>query len=122
MASHPSSLGMIAIGAVLKRSLKDESLSRKIHNRSVLEISLLATEKPLSQMAPLKSAEIKRRPQNTRPNQLALISGKINSQTMNSFWFTRKQAGDKDRLKDFGRAVVANEWLKDNDPEGVASG
>jgi hypothetical protein len=87
MASHPSSLGTIAIGATLKRSSKDESLSRKIHNRSVLEISLLATEKPLSQMAPLKSAEIKRRPQNTRPNQLALISGKINSQTMNSFWF-----------------------------------
>ena len=41
MASHPSLLGMIAIGAVLKRSLVAESLSRKIHNRSALEILFL---------------------------------------------------------------------------------
>jgi hypothetical protein len=50
-ASHPSWLGMIAIGAALKRSSKDESLSRKIHNRSAPEILVLAMEKPLSQMA-----------------------------------------------------------------------
>jgi hypothetical protein len=53
-ASQPSWLGMIAIGAALKRSSKDESLSRKIHNRSALEILVLAMEKPLSQMALLK--------------------------------------------------------------------
>jgi hypothetical protein len=52
-ASQPSWLGIIAIGAALKRSSKDESLSRKIHNRSALEISVLAMEKPLSQMEPL---------------------------------------------------------------------
>ena len=35
---------MIAIGAALKRSSSDASLSRKIHNKSVLEILVLATE------------------------------------------------------------------------------
>jgi hypothetical protein len=50
-ASQPSWLEMIAIGAALKRSSKDESLSRKIHNRSALEILVLAMEKPLPQMA-----------------------------------------------------------------------
>jgi hypothetical protein len=53
MASHPSSLGMIAIGATLKRSLIIESLSRKIHNRSALAILVLTMAKPLAQKAQL---------------------------------------------------------------------
>jgi hypothetical protein len=53
MASHPSSLGMIAIGAVLNRSLTDESLSRKIHNRSALAILILTIAKTFLQIAEL---------------------------------------------------------------------
>jgi hypothetical protein len=33
---------------------------------------------------------------------------------------TSKQVGDLEHLKVFESEVVANEWLKDNDPEGVA--
>jgi hypothetical protein len=50
IASHPSSLGMIAIGAVLKRSLMDESLSRKIHNRSALAILILTMKNLLQKV------------------------------------------------------------------------
>ena len=33
---------------------------------------------------------------------------------------TRKQVGDRDHLKVFASETVADEWFRENDPEGVA--
>ncbi|MDB5611134.1 MAG: hypothetical protein JWP25_8034 [Bradyrhizobium sp.] len=42
---------------------------------------------------------------------------------MKTVWIyidTSKQVGDIDYLKVFANSGVANEWLEENDPEGVA--
>jgi hypothetical protein len=42
---------------------------------------------------------------------------------MTTVWIyvdTSKQVGDRDHFKVFANADAADEWLKDNDPEGVA--
>jgi hypothetical protein len=42
---------------------------------------------------------------------------------MTTVWIyvdTSKDIGDRDHLKVFESEAAANEWLKDNDPEGVA--
>ena len=44
---------------------------------------------------------------------------------MTTVWIyvdTSKQVGDRDHLKVFANPDVADEWFKDNDPEGVAFG
>jgi hypothetical protein len=43
--------------------------------------------------------------------------------SMKTVWIyidTSKQVGDIDYLKVFANSGVANEWLEENDPEGVA--
>ena len=44
---------------------------------------------------------------------------------MTTVWIyvdTNKEVGDRDHLKVFANPVAADEWFKDNDPEGVAFG
>jgi hypothetical protein len=44
---------------------------------------------------------------------------------MTTVWIyvdTNKEVGDRDHLKVFANRDAADEWLKDNDPEGVAFG
>ncbi len=44
---------------------------------------------------------------------------------MTTVWIyvhTNKEVGDRDHLKVFGNPDAADEWFKDNDPEGVAFG
>ena len=42
---------------------------------------------------------------------------------MTTVWIyvdTSKEVGDVDHIKVFGTSELADEWLKENDPEGVA--
>jgi len=44
---------------------------------------------------------------------------------MTTVWIyvdTKKEVGDRNHLKVFADPDAANEWFKDNDPEGIAFG
>jgi hypothetical protein len=43
-----------------------------------------------------------------------------NSSTVWAYVDTSKQVGDPDHLKLFANQDAADEWFRDNDPEGVA--
>jgi uncharacterized protein YodC (DUF2158 family) len=56
-------------------------------------------------------------------NPNALGEAQAEERRMTAVWIyvdTSKQVGDVDHLKVFTNAVAADNWFKDNDPEGVA--
>jgi len=53
----------------------------------------------------------------------ALATAEAQEEPMTTVWIyvdTSKEVGDVDHLKVFATAELADEWLKENDPEGVA--
>jgi hypothetical protein len=55
----------------------------------------------------------------------ALVAQLFQDHAMTTVWIyvdTSKEVGDVDHLKVFATAELADEWFKENDPEGMAFG